>query len=401
MRVVVIFCSLLVALSGRTYAQQLVIEGQVLSAADNEPLAYCHIVLSDLGLGTTADEQGWYKFTVPQNYKGTATFSYVGHLSRELPITELRTTQKVTLQVEVQNLGVVTVTPGTARQRALNAIKAYQQNKKYTAHISSAYCHESAVAKGDTLFSMHALGYGVFAGEDSKMAELAQHRYFYDNIYIGQLDDAWKDYANKTLGYEIPAPSCGVNYNFLRYVESRDLLDSLVAVGYDFEYVDDTQEAIAYKGKHGSGIMYLDTEGMLLRLDMKKSKRIWSNVFDNRVRGAADISFAYYDHVPYPDQVICEYSRGSFSHSTAVKTILQKTEDIEISDTELGALMAQSNTPLINFIEADWQAWDSSLLKPSRVAYMKSRNGQLYHKGEKKYAQIYEKIELLKRLLFR
>lgn len=386
-------------------AQSRVLEGTVLSKTDGSPVVYCTVKLSNQALGTISGIDGKFRLQLPDGYQDSVVFRHIGFIEERFSVAALQKQSTILLKEDTLSLGKVTVIstgPMNARQTALEAIRQYHKSKNKEAHISSAHSNEIGLIGSDTVFRMDALGYSVFAGVDAPMTDLSQHKFFYDNIWIHKSAKQWEALAPKALGYSKPAVSSGSAYNLLRYTESRGLLDSTIAKSFKYKFVDKESLAIAYRGKNSSGILHLNTIGQIEHIEMTRAKRIWSNVFNERVTGTASIRFAYYDDVPYADEISITYKRGSIRHGVLVKALLQKTDKIEITARDLGTLNIHDFDPLVRFNQEEWLLFNLQKPEAASVAYMKSIEGKHYLGIQKADADdIYEKIARLKAILFR
>ncbi|GAB5522284.1 MAG: hypothetical protein Roseis2KO_01560 [Roseivirga sp.] len=396
---------MLILCSAVLTAQSRILEGTVLSKTDGSPVVYCTVKLSNQALGTISGMEGKFRLQLPDHYQDSIVFRHIGFIEERFSITALQKQSTVLLKEDTLSLGQVTIIstgPVNARQTALEAIAQYHKKKNKEAHISSTYSNEIALIGTDTVFRMDALGYSVFAGVDAPMTDLAQHKFFYDNIWIHKSTKQWEALAPKALGYSKPAVSSGNTYNLLRYTESRGLLDSTTAKSFKYKFVNQESLSIAYKGKNSSGIMHLNTIGQIESIEMTKAKRIWSNVFNERVTGTATIRFAYYDDAPYADEISIAYKKGSIRHGFLIKTLLQKTDEIEITPRDLGTLNVHDFDPLVRFDEEQWFLFNLKKPNARSVAYMKSIEGKHYLSDKSPdIDDIYKKINVLKDILFR
>lgn len=94
------------------------VSGRVTSASENTGLPGVNIVLKGTTVGTTTDAEGRYTLPLPDG-EGTLVFSYIGYISREVPVAN-RTTIDVTLEPDLQQLEeVVVVGYGTQKKESL------------------------------------------------------------------------------------------------------------------------------------------------------------------------------------------------------------------------------------------------------------------------------------------
>lgn len=107
--------SALLLLSGHTWAQQTsAVRGQV-NDDKNEGLPGVSVVVKGTQTGTVTDANGRYSINMP-NRGGTLTFSFIGYVSQEVPVSG-RSTVDVKLVTDVKSLSeVVVVGYGTQRK---------------------------------------------------------------------------------------------------------------------------------------------------------------------------------------------------------------------------------------------------------------------------------------------
>lgn len=107
-------------LSVCSYAQQVAIKGQVISAEDNEPLVGTVVQVKGTNIGTTVDLEGKYNL---QNIDGdaTLTFSMIGYQTQEIKVNA-RTVIDVALRENTEMLDeVVVVGYGTVKKSDLTS----------------------------------------------------------------------------------------------------------------------------------------------------------------------------------------------------------------------------------------------------------------------------------------
>ncbi|MDQ3291378.1 MAG: SusC/RagA family TonB-linked outer membrane protein [Bacteroidota bacterium] len=89
-----------------TVSAQIPIKGRV-TGAGNEPLPGVSIVVQGTSQGTTTDVNGNYTLQAPAT--GTLVFSYIGYLSRTVPVNN-QATINITLEADTKQLNEVVVT---------------------------------------------------------------------------------------------------------------------------------------------------------------------------------------------------------------------------------------------------------------------------------------------------
>jgi TonB-linked SusC/RagA family outer membrane protein len=97
---------LIMLLSGSVYAQK--VTGKVTSAMDGAPMPGVSVLLKGTSTGSATDSDGTYSVSVPDG-NGTLIFSFIGFLTKEVPI-EGRSIVDVTLSEDATQLSEVVVT---------------------------------------------------------------------------------------------------------------------------------------------------------------------------------------------------------------------------------------------------------------------------------------------------
>lgn len=96
------------------WAQQVQVKGRVTSSG-NEPLPGVSILVEGTTTGTTTDASGNYSLQAPA--AGTLTFSFIGYVTRKIPINN-RSVIDITLEPDAKQLGEVVVTAlGVEREK--------------------------------------------------------------------------------------------------------------------------------------------------------------------------------------------------------------------------------------------------------------------------------------------
>ena len=110
------FCGMLLFLvSASAYAQNKTISGTVTDGKDGQPLIGVSVAVKGTTTGTTTGTDGTYRISVPES-TSTLVFSYLGYVTREMPIGS-QTTMNVTLSPSSTSLSEVVVV-GYGTQKA-------------------------------------------------------------------------------------------------------------------------------------------------------------------------------------------------------------------------------------------------------------------------------------------
>lgn len=95
------------SLSFQVFSQDILIQGRVVDGKTSEPLAYAHLILEDVSLGTSTNKNGVYAFKVPEDmlYK-KVRISYVGYRQESLPLMALQN-ETIALNPDLNSLDEV------------------------------------------------------------------------------------------------------------------------------------------------------------------------------------------------------------------------------------------------------------------------------------------------------
>lgn len=135
------FFLLLLALAAQPFAAQSTVQGRVIDALRNEPLAFVHIVPEGMREGTTTDIDGRFSLALP-NGPRMLRFSYVGYKPLQR-MAEVDDPMLVTMEQAAMELAAVEIRPG--ENPALRIIEQAHRNRKRndgltrTAHRYTSY----------------------------------------------------------------------------------------------------------------------------------------------------------------------------------------------------------------------------------------------------------------------
>ena len=116
MRKFTVLLALLVFAGLQVVLAQKTITGTVTSSEDGKPIPGATVVVKNTTIGTTTNVDGFYELSVPDDAT-TLVFSYVGMISRQLPIGDATVINTV-LELDVMDLeGVVVTALGITREK--------------------------------------------------------------------------------------------------------------------------------------------------------------------------------------------------------------------------------------------------------------------------------------------
>ncbi|MCK5840332.1 MAG: carboxypeptidase-like regulatory domain-containing protein, partial [Bacteroidales bacterium] len=116
MRKFTVLLALLVFAGLQVVLAQKTITGTITSSEDGKPIPGATVVVKNTTIGTTTNVDGFYELSVPDDAT-TLVFSYVGMISRDLPIGDATVINTV-LELDVMDLeGVVVTALGITREK--------------------------------------------------------------------------------------------------------------------------------------------------------------------------------------------------------------------------------------------------------------------------------------------
>lgn len=102
---------------------QTIIEGNVKSI-DNAIVPYCSIGIKDTKLGTITDENGEYKFEIPNNLNiKEIVFSSLGYNDKIISVADLKTNNNIILEYKTTNLNEVVITSKKTKEKVIGQKK--------------------------------------------------------------------------------------------------------------------------------------------------------------------------------------------------------------------------------------------------------------------------------------
>ncbi len=131
MRKLVSIIALFVFFAMHTSAQDKTVTGKVTDEKDGSPLAGVSVTLKGTSSGVTTGNDGVYKIIVPASGK-VLVFSFINYDSREMTLSQGRTTFDLTLSSVNQNLSEVVVTGyGTQQKKAFTGSASKINTKEF------------------------------------------------------------------------------------------------------------------------------------------------------------------------------------------------------------------------------------------------------------------------------
>ena len=126
-------------------SSKITLRGKIIDQATKEPLAFAHIGIPKIGIGTTTSEKGEFEFKVPANvFEEKLTVSFLGYKSFSKKVKHLRNPSTIELEqtdeglIEVEVLG-----PAAVENIVRKAVKRIPKNYPTQGHTNLAFYRES------------------------------------------------------------------------------------------------------------------------------------------------------------------------------------------------------------------------------------------------------------------
>lgn len=136
---VFLLLSLVFGIALHTKAQTIVLEGTIVDAGTKETLKYASVGIVSKGLGTSTNENGYYKLKVPVTcQQDTLTVSCIGYKTQLIPVKSIKnnTQIKLFLEKDIQDLPEITLRNETGISIMKKVIEKLPQNYELTEDYS-------------------------------------------------------------------------------------------------------------------------------------------------------------------------------------------------------------------------------------------------------------------------
>lgn len=142
---ILIFLVLLFSNSSLAQTEKITLKGKVIDQSTKDPLAYAHIGIPRIGIGTTTSEKGEFEFKVPLNiFEEELTVSFLGYKSFSKKVKSLRNPSTIELvQTDEDLLEVEVLGPAAVEDIIRKAVKRIPKNYPTYGHTDLAFYRES------------------------------------------------------------------------------------------------------------------------------------------------------------------------------------------------------------------------------------------------------------------
>ena len=147
-----LFCLFLFSNITNAQSDKITLRGKVIDQTTKEPLAFAHIGIAKIGIGTTTSDRGEFEFKVPQNiFEEELTVSFLGYKSFSKKVKHLRNPSIIELvQSEEGLLEVEVLGPAAVENIVRKAVKRIPKNYPTHGHTDLAFYRESRTDNDST-----------------------------------------------------------------------------------------------------------------------------------------------------------------------------------------------------------------------------------------------------------
>ena len=139
------FCLFLFSNISTAQTDKITLRGKVIDQTTKEPLAFAHIGIPKIGIGTTTSERGEFEFKVPLNiFEEEMTVSFLGYKSFAKKVKHMRNPSTIELfQTDEGLLEVEVLGPAAVENIVRKAVKRIPKNYPTHGHTDLAFYRES------------------------------------------------------------------------------------------------------------------------------------------------------------------------------------------------------------------------------------------------------------------
>ncbi len=147
-----LFCLFLFSNISTAQSDKITLRGKVIDQATKEPLAFAHIGIAKIGIGTTTSDRGEFEFKVPQNiFEEELTVSFLGYKSYSKKVKHMRNPSTIELiQTDKGLLEVEVLGPAAVENIVRKAVKRIPKNYPTHGHTDLAFYRESRTGDDST-----------------------------------------------------------------------------------------------------------------------------------------------------------------------------------------------------------------------------------------------------------
>jgi len=391
-------------------AQESQISGYIRDADTGKPISFAHVILPNKQMGTTSDADGFFRIITSSN-EDSIIFSHVGYKTTIVSLNNFhdQKNRKILMHEQSRVLAEVRITPDNVNSYEPHEILAiavakYQRSRRPTPHIAKAYYSEKVRYSNSFPLMVESIGYSIYCGDTSNWTPLARQNFYCDITKILETDGL-RRYSNNG---KKPTPGNYILMNFQMYIESYGLLSkNNKAYKVRFKNKGFRQYPpyiLTFSGNGERGLIAVSESFEINWISYKKTRKIWSTLYNQRISGKASIRYVYFNGVPFTDLLRISYKRGSTSHELLYQNLLQKLDTFQVRNDWVGALQRFGRNPLIKFDREKWKShqlpYDKHLVVNNEkiMKYTKAHHGTTYYESIDFDKDAVDFVESLRRL---
>lgn len=336
---------MLIAVGSQAFSQTF-IRGKVQDAQDGSPVSYASIRLKEKSIGTTANAQGEFVFSIsstPDSY--TLQISCVGYKSYELALSDFIENKDriilLTLDSKQLNDVLVLSSKFDLQQFMKEVIRAYRASSPTNAHVSMAYYQEITSVERKPMILAEGKGYSVYLGEVENFAPRSNYKFVYDQVVVNKDLQPWIDYVTQLGKKNSPVLGGSVNLNNFRNFE---LTGPLSGGNKKFKFtLDSTYQSnngltyliVKFRSTNQAGRITVCEENLqVCFISNNADESIWSTIHDTRIKGSFTCTFNYVNNIRYPQEMYSYYQKGNVTHVNKLTITTQKFDKLTLNDQE-------------------------------------------------------------------
>ncbi len=260
-----------------------IVQGRVTSNEDG-PMPGVNVIVKGSSVGTVTDLEGYYSLTLP-NDASTLVFSYVGYISKEIPITSQQ--HNLNMVADVTQLNEIVVTgygvSGRSSDYTASNRSTYRKPKVAKSVITTKIKNQTTVEfEAKTPYTLQSNG-------DNLTVELKSHdiETIYEYYTVPKLDkDAfliariinWDQFDLLEGEANLYFEDAFVGRSILNARSLADTLD--ISLGRDKSIVIGREKADTFTKRNSIGTNKIETRGFNIMARNKKSQSIHLTIFD-------------------------------------------------------------------------------------------------------------------------
>ena len=349
--------------------KEIVLSGQIIDKKTKESLPHANIIYQKKSLGTISNKDGYFTLPLFDAYEtDSITISYVGYHSIKTVISACIDKKKFELNPHIYKLDevVVKATEFKLKPFMKEVIDDYNAHRRNDPHIAITYYREKAKINDRYIMFMESIGYSIFSGNQANAVPLSNYKFFCENTKCHVVNPQWVKYKDNRGGYDPQnvLPAGGVNLNVFRYFEIDGILSLKDYKKYNYKIdssyfiKNNSVYSIGFKGNGDNGSIHVFANSrQILKIECSTNK-FWSTAFHKRINAKVDIQFNYFGTTPFVSAINSYYKYNDLEHYNSLKNLLQKFNNLELSQDEYWSMNSFDHNPFINYLPEKWKNYN-------------------------------------------